>query len=214
MQHMKYPANNVNELQALANLPHFQEALRQQRADKLAAETLARCNCLDEIEVLAIKSEAAKAPLEKAMREMDLAQQELEAKRGAVALAADELTTAQRQWQNAAQRLSSDHGEGRLSSALMRMHCLIQDRSHRATALESCAVVVTPWGVRHEIPAMKAAHQIAAQHVEDLCKIETEMRSLVEARCAPSELVEKVDALLSRAGLEPYPENTQEAATA
>lgn len=211
---MKYPANNVTELQALANLPHFQEALRQQRADKLAAEKLARCNCLDEIKAINIKSEAAKKLLEKATLEMDLAQQELEAKRAVVMLAGREYSAESQQHQNAAQRLSSEHGEGRIQHALMRLHIVIQDQRRRATALEGLVVVRTPWGVNRTDPAVKEAHQSAAQRLEDLCNIEIAIRSLTGARCAPSELVEKVDALLSRAGLEPYPENTREAATA
>lgn len=198
---MKHQSEISQELAAIARLPQFAELLRQQQADKLAAEERDRCACLDEIASLDDEKKKFDQQLERAKKVMQDAAEAMEKRRGELAMAERACNEIDRRWQNASQRLLKEHGEGHLSSALLLMHSVIEGQRRVVASFDGQIYQRTPWGTMREDAKKKAEHTTAFQRLADLHAIDDQLRALTGKRCASTQLVLEVDALLERAGL-------------
>lgn len=198
---MKQKPYISQEFAAIARLPQFAELLRKQQADKLAAEERDRCACLDEIARLDDEKKKADQQHEKAQKALQDAVEAMEKRRGEVATAARACSEIAQRWQNASQRLLKEHGEGHLSFALTLMHSVIEGQRRVVASFEGRIYQRTPWGTMREDAQKKAEHTAAFQRLADLHAIDEQLRALTGKRCASSQLVLEVDALLDRAGL-------------
>ncbi|MFC7433591.1 hypothetical protein ACFQNJ_03610 [Hydrogenophaga bisanensis] len=198
---MKQKTAQAFDLSAIALLPQFQDLLRKQHADKLAAEERDRCACLDELAALESKKKMAEAQLDKENQGLQEILETLQRKRQQVGTAERACIELASRWQNASQRLSMDHGEGHLSTALMRMHTAIELQRRVVASFEGLIYQRTPWGTMREDAKKKTEHTAAFQRLADLHAIDDQLRSLVRKRCAPTQLVAEVDALMEKAGL-------------
>lgn len=198
---MKQKPDISQEFAAIARLPQFTELLRKQQADKLAAEERDRCACLDEIASLDDEKKKADQQREKAQKALQDAVEAMEKRRGELAMADRAFNEIDRRWQNASQRLLKEHGEGHLSSALFLMHTVIEDQRRMVASFEGRIYQRTPWGTMREDAKKKEEHTAAFQRLADLHAIDEQLRALTCKRCASSQLVLEVEALLERAGL-------------
>lgn len=198
---MKQKSDISQEFAAIARLPQFAELLRKQQADKLATEERDRCACLDEIARLDDEQKKADQQREKAQRALQDAVEAMEKRRGELAAADRVCSAIAQRWQNASQRLLKEHGEGRLNFALTLMHSVIEGQRRAVASFEGQIYQRTPWGTMREDAQKKAEHTAAFQRLADLHAIDEQLRALTGKRCASSQLVLEVDALLERAGL-------------
>lgn len=198
---MKQKPDLSQEFAVIARLPQFVELLRKQQTDKLAAEERDRCACLDEIASLDDEKKKADQQHEKAKKTMQDAVEAMEKRRGELAMAERASNEIAQRWQNASQRLLKEHGEGHLSSALFLMHAVIEEQRRVVASFEGLIYQRTPWGTMREDAQKKAEHTAAFQRLADLHAIDEQLRALTGKRCASSQLVLEVDALLELAGL-------------
>ena len=194
-------------LKMVSNLPAVKQLIEQERKNDKDESTKARAECIGRLKTLRIKERDAATKFDAAKEQFEVAESKLLRLKEGLHIAGRATTDANRERNNAEQELMAKHGEGYVIKGLgllaqlrEKVLCEIEDKEH----LRYINWVVNSMVVsRRENPEYESMVSASRERLAEVEKHYADALKLIECDMDPSDIQERIDALLIAAGCKP-----------